>query len=102
METDIALSVTAAAGQIATTQQRVEVTRAAYQFQQQVLTNEQKKYKAGTTGTSTYFVLQEQELLALAQSDYSHALADQRRAAANYDRELGRTLEQYHLTIPKE
>ena len=102
LETDIALSVTAAAGQIATTQQRVEVTRAAYQFQQQVLTNEQKKYKAGTTGTSTYFVLQEQELLALAQSDYSHALADQRRAAANYDRELGRTLEQYHLTIPKE
>ena len=102
METDIALSVTAAAGQIETTKQRVEVTRLAYKLQQQVLINEQKKYKAGTTGSSTFLVLQEQELLAIAQNDYSHALADQRRAAANYDLELGRTLERYNLTLAKE
>ena len=102
LEADIAVSVTAAAGQIATTKQRVEATRAAFELQQRVLIDEQKKYKAGTTGTSTYFVLQEQEILASDQYDYSHALADQRRAAANYDRELGRTLEQYHLTLPKE
>ena len=102
LETDIAVSVTAAAGQIETTKQRVAATRLAFQLQSEVLNNEQKKYKAGTTGTSTYFVLQEQEILASAQYEYAHALADQRRAAANYDRELGRTLEQYHLTIPKE
>lgn len=102
LEADIAVSVTAAAGQITTTKRRVQATRAAFKFQQQVLIDEQKKYKAGTTGTSTYFVLQEQEILASDQYDYSHALADERRAAANYDRELGRTLEQYHLTIPKE
>ena len=100
LETDIALSVTAAAGQIETTKQRVAATRLAFQLQSEVLVNEQKKYKAGTNGTSTFFVLQEQETLASVQYDYSHALADQRRATATYDRELGRTLEQYHLTIP--
>ena len=96
------MSVTAAAGQIETTKQRVAATRLAFQLQSEVLVNEQKKYKAGTNGTSTFFVLQEQETLASVQYDYSHALADQRRATATYDRELGRTLEQYHLTIPKE
>ena len=101
LEGDIAVSVVAAAGQIETTKQRVEAARVAFQLQQQVLTNEQKKYKAGTTGTSTFFVLQEQELLAIAQNSYAHALADQRRAAANYDRELGRTLERYQLTLAK-
>jgi outer membrane protein TolC len=100
LETDIALSVTAAAGQIATTKKRVEVTRAAYKLQQQVLIDNQKLYKAGNT--TTFFVLQEQEILASDQDDYSHALADQRRAAANYDAELGRTLERFHITIPQE
>ena len=41
-------------------------------------------------------------ILATSQYEYAHALADQRRAAATYDRELGRTLERYNLTIPKE
>ncbi len=100
LESDIAVSVTAAAGQIATTRQRVAVTRQAYALQQQVLEDEQKKYKAGTS--STYFVLQEQENLAFVQSSYAHALADQRRAQANYDREIGRTLERFHLTVAKD
>ena len=93
------MSVTAAAGQIETTRQRVAVTRQAYELQQQVLEDEQKKYKAGTS--STYFVLQEQENLAFIQSSYAHALADQRRAQANYDREIGRTLERYQLKVAK-
>jgi outer membrane protein TolC len=99
LEGDIAVSVTAAVGQIETTRQRVAVTRQAYALQQQVLEDEQKKYKAGTS--STFFVLQEQENLAFVQSSYAHALADQRRAQANYDREIGRTLERFHLTIAK-
>ena len=99
LEGDIAVSVTAAAGQIETTRQRVAVTRQAYELQQQVLEDEQKKYKAGTS--STYFVLQEQENLAFIQSSYAHALADQRRAQANYDREIGRTLERYQLKVAK-
>ena len=61
-----------------------------------------KLYKAGNGSTSTFFVLQEQEILATSQYEYAHALADQRRAAATYDRELGRTLDHYNLTIPKE
>ena len=100
LEGDIAVSVTAAAGQIETTRQRVAVTRQAYVLEQQVLEDEQKKYKAGTG--STYFVLQEQETLAIVQSSYAHALADQRRAQANYDRETGRTLERFHLTVAKD
>lgn len=97
LELDIALSVTAAAGQIETTKQRVAATRLAFDLQQQTLNDEQKKLKAGTS--STFFVLQEQEILAFAQSSYAHALADQRRAIANYDRETGRSLERYHLTL---
>lgn len=102
LEADIAVSVVAAAGQIETTRRRVSATRLAFDLQQQVLNDEQKKYKAGTPGTSTFFVLQEQEILALAQNSYAHALADQRRAAANYDRELGRTLERYQLKLAKD
>ncbi|MEO6876148.1 MAG: TolC family protein [Opitutaceae bacterium] len=100
VEQDIAVSVTEAAGQIGTTQQRVAATRLAYDLQQQVLNDEQKKFKAGTS--STYFVLQEQEILALAQSSYAHALADQRRAIANYDRAIGRTLIRYDITLSKD
>ena len=74
-------------------------TRLAFDLEQQVLNNEQKKFKAGTS--STFFVLQEQQNLALVQNDYAHALADQRRALANYDREIGRTLDRYHLSVAK-
>ena len=99
LEQDIAVSVVAAAGQIETTKQRVVATRLAYDLQQQALNDEQKKLKAGTS--ATFFVLQEQENLAFAQSSYARALADQRRAIANYDRETGRTLDRYHLTLAK-
>lgn len=101
LEQDIAVNIAAAAGQIETTRQRVEAARRAFDLQQQVLTDEQKKYKAGSGASSTFFVLQEQELLAVAQNSYANALADQRRAIATYDREVGRTLERYQLTIAK-
>ena len=96
-EEDIAVSVAAAAGQIETTRQRVAATRRAFDLQQQVLANEQKKFKAGTSDTR--FVLQEQQQLAFVQNSYVGALADQRRAHALYDREIGRTLEHFHLTV---
>lgn len=99
LEADIAVSVTAAAGQIETTRQRVAITKQAYDLQRQVLEDEEKKFKAGTS--TTFFVLQEQGNLALAESSYARALADQRRALASYDRETGRTLERYHLTVAK-
>ncbi|MDB6095357.1 MAG: outer rane efflux protein [Verrucomicrobia bacterium] len=98
-ELDIALSVTAAAGQIETTKLRVVATRRALDMQQQALNDEQKKLKAGTS--NTFFVSQEQGLLAAAQNNYARALADQRRAQANYDAEIGRTLERNNLTVAK-
>ncbi|HNC22945.1 MAG TPA: TolC family protein [Opitutaceae bacterium] len=97
LEQDIAVSVAATAGQIETTRARVAATRQAFELQQQALRDEQKKFKAGTS--STFFVLQEQELLAAAENNYARAQADQRRAIASYDRETGRTLEHYQLTV---
>ncbi|MDB6170648.1 MAG: outer rane efflux protein [Verrucomicrobia bacterium] len=99
LEEDIAVSVAAAAGQIATTQQRVAAAREALDLQQRVLSDEQKKFKAGSGDTR--FVLQEQEQLAIVESSYVRALADQRRAHANYDSVIGRTLERYRVTLPK-
>jgi outer membrane protein TolC len=96
-EQDIALAVTAAAGQIQTTQQRVAAAKAAYELAQQALDNEQKRFKAGTS--TTFFVLQQQEQLSAAQNAYSRALADQRRAIASYQRELGTTLEARRITL---
>ncbi len=97
LEQDIMLSVTAAAGQIETTRQRVAADKIAFELAEQALENEQKRFKAGTS--STFFVLQQQEILSSAQNSYARALADQRRAQANYDRELGATLERHGLTL---
>jgi outer membrane protein TolC len=99
LEEDIAVSVAAAAGQISTTQQRVIAARQALELQQRVLADEQKKFKAGSGDTR--FVLQEQEQLAAVESSYVRALADQRRAQANYDSVIGRTLDRFHVTLPK-
>jgi outer membrane protein len=96
-EQDVALSVTNAAGQIETTRQRVAATRAAFDLAQQALDAEQKRFQAGTS--TTFFVLQQQELLAAAQNSHARALADQRRAIANYERELGTTLASHGLKV---
>ena len=94
---DIALSVAAAAGQIETTRQRVAATRNSYALAQQALDAEEKRFKAGTS--STFLVLQFQEQLAAEESSEVRALADERRALANYDRELGTTLAAHNLTL---
>ena len=97
LEQDIALSVTLAAGQIETTKQRVAVAKTGYELAQVALDNEQKRLKAGTI--TTFFVLQQQEILTAAQNSYAAALAAQRRALANYERELGTTLSTHHITL---
>lgn len=97
LEQDIMLSVTAAAGQIVTTQQRVAADKIAYELADEALENEKKRFKAGTS--TTFFVLQQQENLSTAQNSYARALADQRRAQANYDRELGVTLERHGIKL---
>jgi len=97
LEQDIALSVTAAAGQIETTRQRVAATRTAFELAKQALDGEQKRFRAGTS--STFFVLQLQEQLAAVEGSQVLALADERRAVAAYERELGTTLESHHIAL---
>ncbi len=97
VEQDAAIDVAAAAGQIETTRQRVGATRHALELAQQSLDAEQKKFTAGTS--STFLVLQAQEILAAAQSSYARALADERRARASYERELGTTLDVRGLKV---
>jgi outer membrane protein TolC len=98
LEQEIAVDITAAAGQVETTRQRVAAAKHALDLSEQSLAAEQKKFTAGTS--STFLVLQSQDQLAQVQSSYARALADQRRALANYDRELGRTLATWQLTLP--
>jgi outer membrane protein TolC len=97
LEQDIAVAVTAAAGQIETTGQRVAATLNAYELAKQALDAEQKRFRAGTS--TTFFVLQLQEQLSAVESGYYRALADQRRAIANYQRELGTTLAKYNIKL---
>ncbi len=100
LEQDIALTIATAAGEITTTQKRVEVARHALDLGRQSLANEEKRLKAGTT--TTFFVLQQQEQLAQVENSYARALADQRRALANYARETATTLERHQITLSDE
>ena len=97
LEQDIAISVTAAAGQLETTKQRVAVTRLARDLAAQALDSEQKRFRAGTGRTLD--VLSLQSSLSAADNSYARALADQRRALATYDRELGVTLERHQIAV---
>lgn len=97
LEQDIAVAVASAAGQIETTRKRVAANRAAYDFAKQALDAEIKKLRAGTS--STYVVLGLQQELVGAEYDLYAALADQRRAIAAYDRQLGRTLAVHHIEV---
>lgn len=90
LEQDIALDITSAAGQIATARDRVLAARNALDLAEQSLRAEQLKFQAGTI--TTFLLLRAQELLAVAQNSHARALADQRRAHANYEREIGTTL----------
>ena len=97
LEQDIAIAVTAAAGQIETTRQRVAVTRIARDLAAQALDSEQKKFRAGTGRTLD--ILSLQGSLSSADNSYASALADQRRALATYERELGVTLVSHQIAL---
>lgn len=100
LEQDIAVSIASAAGQIETTRKRVVANRAAHELAKQALDDELKKLRAGTS--NTFFVLQLQGELAGVENSLYRSLADQRRAQANYDRELGRTLTVHSITLQQQ
>lgn len=97
LEQDIAVNVASAAGQIETTRLRVAANRTAYEFAKQALDDELKKLRAGTS--NTFFVLNLQGELAGVENSLYRALADQRRAHAAYERELGRTLATFNISL---
>lgn len=99
-EADIALNVTAAAGQIETTRKRVAATQEAYEFAKQALDAEEKRLRAGTS--TTFVVGNLQETLVEVENRHAAALADARNAIALYERELGTTIERNHITLAKE
>jgi outer membrane protein TolC len=97
MEADIAVAVATADGQVETTRKRVAADEANVSLAKQAVDAEEKKNKAGTGSTQS--VIQQQQILASAESALSYALAAQRQAVAVYDMTLGTTLERYHVTL---
>ncbi|HZP59058.1 MAG TPA: TolC family protein [Opitutaceae bacterium] len=99
IEADIAVSVANAAGQIETARQRMSADQAALDLAHQALEDEVKKLRAGTPGTSTLSVIQAQQILISIENSMAGAQAAQRLAVANYDHELGTTLQRYHVVL---
>ncbi|WP_415910811.1 TolC family protein [Oleiharenicola sp. Vm1] len=97
VEQGIVVSVGNAANNIEVTRQRVEAARKARELAQDVLEAEQKRLRAGSS--STFFVSQEQEIVASLEVSELRAESDYRRAIAEYDRQLGVTLEKLNISV---
>lgn len=96
-EQDIVVRVGNAAGQIETAQQRVQASRRARELAQSTLDSEVKRLRAGAS--TTFFVSQQQEILSNAEVREASAQSDYAKALADYDRQLGLTLEKLSITI---
>jgi len=97
IEQDIVVRVGNAAGEIETTQKRVRATRQARELAQATLDAEEKRLRAGQS--STFFVSQQQEILSYAEVREAAAQADYHKALAEYDRQLGITLEKLGVSV---
>ena len=97
VEQDVVVRLGNAAGQVETTLKRIEATRRARELAQEILAAELKKLRAGTG--STFLVLNQQELLTTAETREARAVADHQRALAEYDRQLGVTLENHGVSL---
>ncbi len=97
IEQNIVVSVGNAAGQIETAQKRVETSKFARELGQQTLDAEEKRLRAGTS--TTFFVSQQQEILSSLEISELRARTDYLNALAEYDRQLGLTLEKLNITV---
>jgi len=97
LEQDIVVRVGNAAGQIETAQKRVQATRRARELAQATLDSEVKLLRAGSS--STFFVSQQQEILSSAEVREANAQSDYAKALAEYDRQLGLTLEKLRINV---
>jgi outer membrane protein len=97
VEQSIVVQVGNAAGQIETTQKRIQANREARELAQATLDAEVKRLRVGQS--STFFVAQQQEILSIAEVREAAAHADYAKALAEYDRQLGVTLEKLNIDI---
>ena len=97
LEQTIVISVGNAASQITTSRQRVDATRHARELAQQTLDAEIKRLRAGSS--NTFFVLQQQDILSASEISEANALVDFHKALAEYDRQLGTTLERLSIAL---
>ena len=100
LEADIAVNVANAAGQIETTRKRVVADRAAYALAKLALEAEEKKKLVGTS--TTLAVVQQQQFVSTQEINVSFALANERQAVANFDQQLGTTLDRFHINLAGE
>ena len=100
LEQDIVVAVGNAAIQVQSAIDRVATTRRARELNEKTLDAEVKRLRAGTG--STFSVLYQQEQLGYAEVNEAQAESDYHKSVAEYDRQLGRTLEVHHidLTMP--
>ena len=97
LEQAIVVQVGNAAGQIETAQKRIQANRQARELAQATLDAEVKRLRVGQS--STFFVAQQQELLSIAEVREAAAMSDYHKALADYDRQLGITLEKLNVTV---
>ena len=97
IEQDIVIDIGNAASQIDNAKKRVAATDESYQLAVQNLDAELKKLRAGTG--NTFFVLTQQEVLANTKISADRAQTDLQRALAEYDRQMGITLDRHGITI---
>ncbi|HWA27227.1 MAG TPA: TolC family protein [Lacunisphaera sp.] len=97
LEQAIVVLVGNAAGQIETTQKRIKSNQHARELAQDTLDAEVKRLRVGQS--STFFVAQQQEILSSAEVREALAKSDYAKAVAEYDRQLGVTLEKLNIKI---
>ncbi len=97
IEQQIVVAVGNSAGQIETAHKRVDAAKFARELGQQALDAEVRRLRAGTG--STFFVLQQQEILTGLEVSELRAQSDYQKALADYDRQLGVTLEKLNVNI---
>jgi outer membrane protein len=85
---------------VETAMMRIDAARAAEQYARQQLEGEQKKFDAGLQ--STFFVLDRQNQLSIAQLSKLQAEADYNKAIANLYRVMATTLSNNGITLPQE
>ncbi len=97
VEQDIVVRVGNAADDVETGQKRIQATRKARELAQATLDAEVKRLRAGQS--NTFFVSQQQEILTFAEVSEASAQSDYHKALADYDRQLGLTLEKFNVVL---